>query len=63
MASHYYGINRGQTEFSVVESTSTNSTDIELVIDLTKNVTKSELMVKLEELANYILTKSTYPPL
>lgn len=61
MASRYWGINRGQTEFDIVEGSSTNSTDLELVLDLTKNLSKSEVLVKLEELENRIV-KSDWPP-
>lgn len=55
MASEYYGLNRGQTEFQIVNGTSTNSTDIEVRVDLTKGFKKSEVLVKLEELADHIL--------
>ncbi len=63
MANRYFAINRGQTEFNIVESSSSNTGDVELNIDLSKNVTKSELVVMLEEFINYInSTKTNYPP-
>lgn len=55
MASEYYGLNRGQTEFSIVNGTSTNSTDIEVRVDLTKSWKKAEVLQKLEEIKNHIL--------
>lgn len=61
MANRYFGLNRGQTEFDIVQDSSTNSTDIELRVDLSKSLTKSEVLVKLEELENAIL-KNQWPP-
>lgn len=61
MASRYFGISRGQKEFDIVEGSSTNSTNVELVVDLAANVEKSELIDMLNALKNKIL-KSTYPP-
>lgn len=60
MATVYYGINRGQNEFDVVESGSTNSTDIELAYDTTKSLTKSEILLALEKIANRIV-KDNFP--
>lgn len=61
MASRYYGLNRGQNEHDIVEGSSTNSVDIELVVDLDSNSpTKEDVLLALEKLENYIL-KSTYP--
>lgn len=61
MASRYYGLNRGQTEQNVAEGSSTNSTDLEVVFDLTKNLTKSEILVLLEMIKNHII-KGNFPP-
>ena len=61
MASRYYGINRGQTEFSVVEGSSTGTKDVELVVDLSKSLTKAEVLEKIEEIKNHIL-KGNWPP-
>lgn len=60
MASRYFGINRGQQQTDIVEGSSTNSKDIELAVDLTKSVTKKELLLAMDLLANYIL-RGTYP--
>ena len=61
MASRYYGINRGQTEFSVAEGSSTNTKDVELVVDLAKNLTKAEVIEKIDEIKNHVL-KGNWPP-
>lgn len=61
MASRYWGINRGQTEFSVVEGAATNSTDAELVLDLTKHFTKEDLLLALDYIRNAII-KDIWPP-
>lgn len=61
MASEYYGLNRGQTEFQVTEQASTPSKDVELKIDLTKNLTKAEVILILEMIENH-LVKGNWPP-
>lgn len=61
MAKQYFGLNRGQTEFDITQDSSTVSKDVELVIDLSKSLTKSEVLIKLEELENAIL-KNQWPP-
>jgi hypothetical protein len=56
MASAYFGLNRGQTEFQVTESgTTSGSTDIEIRIDLTKGLQKSEMLQLIEMIENHIL--------
>lgn len=60
MANRFFGFNRGQTEFQIVESGSTQTKDVELNLDLSKNITKSELLKMLDEIKNYLL-KSQYP--
>lgn len=62
MASEYYGLNRGQTEFQVVNSSSTNSTDIEVRIDLTKGFTTAEIDNKLQEIYDTIIRNNLWPP-
>lgn len=59
MASEFYGFNRGQTEFSVTEGSSTGSTDVELRVDLTKNLTKEEICSILQMLENVIMKNTT----
>lgn len=61
MADRFFGLNRGQTEFQAAEGAATQATDIEVRVDLTKNLTKSEVLQKLEELSNHIL-KGKWPP-
>lgn len=62
MAQEYYGLNRGQTEFNVVNGTSTNSTDIEVRIDTSKNFTTSEIKNKLQEIYDTIIRNNLWPP-
>lgn len=62
MASRYFGVNRGAQGEGVTEGSSTTSKDMEVVIDLTKNLTKAEVADKLEEIKNFIFTTSQYPP-
>lgn len=61
MADRFYGVNRGQTEFAVVDQATTPSTDIEIVVDLAKNLTKSEVLILIDEIKNKI-TKGNWPP-
>jgi hypothetical protein len=61
MANRYYGLNRGQQQDDVTEGSSTGSTDIEVRVDLSKSFTKGDVVVKLEELRNYVLAHK-WPP-
>jgi hypothetical protein len=58
-------LNRGQTEFFIVEGTATLGTDIELRVDTGKGWLAAEVQVKLQELGNYVLknTSGTMPGL
>lgn len=59
MANRFYGLNRGQTEFNVTEGASTGSVDVEVNIDLTKNLTKEEVLQIIYMLGNHILKNTT----
>lgn len=63
MATRIYGLSRGQTEFEVTEDvgSAVSSDDIEVTVDLAKNLEKSEVLQKLEEIKNHIL-KGNWPP-
>lgn len=54
MASQFTGLNRGQHLSDVVTGTSTNGTDIEVRIDLTKNVNELDIEIALTDILNYI---------
>lgn len=66
MASRYYGINKGQRKTDVVEGSSTNSTGIELVVDLAAiagdGQAKRDILNALEYLKQYIINKAKFPP-
>lgn len=63
MASAYFGLNRGDTGRSsaagtspVTESASaTGSTDLEVRIDLTKSLTKLEMVLMLDRLKEWVM--------
>ncbi len=59
MASVYYSLNRGDTEFSVVEGATTASAAIEIQVDLTKLTVKSEILQLLDMLENHILKNAS----
>lgn len=66
MASRYFGVERGQTRKDVVEGASTNSTGIELVVDLTKVTADStgmnQVLEGIEYIKQYIISKQKWPP-
>lgn len=61
MASEYYGLNRGASdnEALVTKGTSTGSTDVELRVDLTKSLTKLEVIEITKTLLRHITSAST----
>lgn len=59
MASRFYSLNRGQTEFQVTEGAASASMDIELRIDLAKGWTPAEVQIKLRELGDHILKNAS----
>jgi hypothetical protein len=65
MASRFYGLNRGQTEFFIVEGAATVGTDIELRVDTGKGWLAAEVQEKIREIGNYVLknTSGTMPGL
>jgi hypothetical protein len=61
MAKEYYGINRGETEFKVVVAGADPTKAVTLVIDLSKNMTKNEVLMAIECIENNIV-KGKWPP-
>lgn len=61
MADRFYGLDRGDTEFDVVEQATSPTKDVEVVVDLAVNLEKSEVLQKLEEIKNHIV-KGDWPP-
>lgn len=61
MADRIYGINRGQTKNNVTEGSVSPAANVEVVIDLAANMTRSEVLIKLEEISEYIL-EHKWPP-
>jgi hypothetical protein len=62
MASRFFCLNRGQTEFAVVEAATTQAADIELRVDTGKSLTKNEVDMAVEFFKNYLLNKCTTIP-
>lgn len=57
MGNVFYGLNRGQSDeqpFLVASGTSTQGTDIEVRLDDTKALTKSDVENALQSIMNYI---------
>lgn len=61
MADRIYGLDRGQTEFSVSEGSSSPTLDVEVVVDLAVGLTKSEVLQALDMIKNHIV-KGNWPP-
>lgn len=63
MATRRYKISRGETEFDIVEEVgaATDSDHIELTVDLAVSLERSEVLQKLDEIKNWILTHD-WPP-
>lgn len=61
MADRIYGLDRGDTEFDIVEQATSPTKDVEVVVDLAVNLEKSEVLQKLDEIKNHIL-KGNWPP-
>lgn len=58
---YYYGLNKGDSEFSAAVAGSTTGKEIEIVVNQTAVTDKQALKVALENLINFIL-KTNYPP-
>lgn len=61
MAIQYYGLNRGENEDDVTTGASTTSKKLEVTLDLTGGFERSEVLLALEKIANYIL-EHDFPP-
>lgn len=61
MADRFYGLDRGDTEFDIVEQASSPTKDVEVAVDLAVSLEKSEVIRKLDEIKNHII-KGDWPP-
>lgn len=61
MADRIYGLDRGETEFNVAESSSSPAKDVEVVVDLAVGLEKSEVLQALDMIKNHII-KGNWPP-
>jgi hypothetical protein len=62
MASRFYGANVGQMQpKDIVEGASTNSTAVELAVDLTKVTDKLQVIQCVKGILNYLQTVETNP--
>lgn len=58
---YYYGINKGENEYTAATSTSAStSKEIEVVVNNTNVTDKASVIVALEQLINVVL-KNNYP--
>ena len=62
MANRYWGLDRGEHKVDVTEgSSSTATTDVEVRYDIASSMDKSEVLIALEEIKNYII-ENQWPP-
>jgi hypothetical protein len=61
MATQFIGKNRGAARTTITTGTSTTGKSLELTVDLTAGWKRSEIIVALEELEDYILDTRTTP--
>lgn len=62
MANRYFGINRGQVEEDVVEGASTNSTDIEVNVNLANVDNQRQVVAALKYIIGYMQRQTTKYP-
>jgi len=62
MADRFYGLDRGDNEFSVVTEQATSPTkDVEIAVDLAVNLEKSEVLQLIDMIKNHII-EGDWPP-
>jgi hypothetical protein len=61
MASRYYGMDRGQTTDDIDEGSSTTSSDVEIVINLAKSLTRAEVLQIMDMLKERIIEEPWAP--
>lgn len=62
MASRFFGMNAGQGEADVVDGATTNSTDVEISVNLANIATKQDLRNALDYIWMYIYKRATSLP-
>lgn len=60
MADVIYGMDRGDTEFDIVEQASSPTKDVEVVVDDAVNLTREEVVRALNMIRNHILKQDNY---
>lgn len=60
MASKYIGVNIGETLEDVTHGSSTTTSDVEVVVDLTNGLTTSDIVIALDLIKAY-LVENDYP--
>lgn len=61
MASRYWGSDKGDHQEDVLEGAATNSTDVEVVVDLASGLTRDEVLIQLKQITNKIIG-DIWPP-
>lgn len=61
MALRYFGVNKGATETTVTQGSSTTSKTVQVVVDLATATTKLEVVEALEKI-KWAIHKNIWPP-
>lgn len=61
MAHRFYGINQGQHQVDVVSGAGTNSTAVEVNVDLSKSLSREDVLVALNFIIEEII-QDNWPP-
>lgn len=60
MADLFYGLDRGDTEFDIVEQASSPTKDVEVVVDDAVSLTKAEVIQALQMVIAHIVKADNY---
>lgn len=60
MADIFYGLDRGDTEFDLVQDSSSPTKDVEVVVDDAVGLTKEEVVRALDMVKNHIIKGDDY---
>lgn len=61
MADRFYGLDRGDTEFSVADQLTSPTKDVEVVVDLAIGMSRNDVLQALDMIKNHILNVP-WPP-
>lgn len=61
MAKQYWGANQGDTDFATQTGAADLGTAVEVIVDLTKNLSRTDVIILLNQIINRIVS-GNWPP-